>query len=92
MNVQMHKSAVNHSYIEVEAQVHGVDSENESRNLRRAQIIWAAVPTSRVPGPRARSGPVFVTGAADGEAEAEEGRFEIMEANQIHAEKTIFGI
>lgn len=34
----------------------GVDSENESWNLQRAQIIWAAVPISR--GARAKSGPV----------------------------------
>lgn len=44
--IQIHKCAVNHGCAQVEAQLDGVDSENESRDLQQAQIIWAAVPTS----------------------------------------------
>lgn len=40
---------VNQDCVEVEAEYRGVDSENESWNLQRAQIIRAAVPTSRGP-------------------------------------------
>lgn len=40
---------VNQDCVEVEAEYRAVDSENESWNLQRAQIIRAAVPTSRGP-------------------------------------------
>lgn len=90
---------MNHDRIEVEAQVRGVDSENESWNLQRAQIIWAAVPTSRGPGPDRA---LFSLGGERGGGHARDlktfhrmilnGHFQIMEPNQINAEKTTFGI